>query len=120
MTAKTTEPLFAEIVDREDVGVIESRHGPGLPLEAGERVGVLGDRRGKHLDRDLAAEPLVARPVHFSHSARAKRREDFVRTEAGARGQAQSFSSARDSISLEHERLLSGGMIGPRFRKEKQ
>ena len=39
----------------------------------------------QHLDRDVALEPRVPRPVHLSHAARAERRQDLVRAEAGAR-----------------------------------
>ncbi len=70
--------FLPEIVDREDVRMRQRRDGTRLALETGERVGVLGKTRGKDLDRDLAAEPRVVGAVHFSHSARADRREDFI------------------------------------------
>ena len=40
--------------------------------------GSRGDGRRKHLDRHLAAQPRVARPVDLAHAARAERREDLV------------------------------------------
>ncbi len=61
---------------------------PGRPrflLEATETVGILRKRRGQDLDRHLAPEPRITRSVDLSHSARAERREDFVRAEPGSR-----------------------------------
>ena len=57
-----------------------------LPLEAPRNSGVGGERRRQNLDRDVAIEPRVARPVDFAHPARAERRHDLVRAEpcAGA------------------------------------
>jgi hypothetical protein len=40
-------------------------------------------------DRDIAAEFLIARAIHFSHTARAERRLDFVGSEARAECQRQ-------------------------------
>ena len=55
-----------------------------LPLEAGERVGVGGEALREDLDRDVAVEPRVARPVDLPHPARAERRQDLVGSEARA------------------------------------
>ena len=51
----------ADVVDREDVGVIQRRRGARFLLEATQAVGVgrVGGR--KNLDGDVAPEPLVAR-----------------------------------------------------------
>ena len=76
-----------EVVDRRDVGVIEPARRLRLLLEAPQPVGVGGEQRRQHLDRDLALEPLVARAVHLSHASRADRREDLVGTELGAGAQ---------------------------------
>src|SRR5262249_39975950 len=77
-----------EIVDREDVGMRERGDGARLPLEPFERRGVAGEIRGQDLDRHLAPEARIARPVDLAHSSRAERREDLVRPETGARGKA--------------------------------
>ena len=50
-------------------------------LEPRERVGIGGDGLGQDLDRDVAIELPVPRPVHLPHPARAERREDLVGTE---------------------------------------
>ena len=43
---------------------------------------VLREPGGEHLDRDVAAEPRVARAPHFAHAAGAERRCDLVRSQA--------------------------------------
>ena len=62
-------------------------------LEARETLGVLRERRGQHLDRDVATELRVPRAVHLAHAAGAERRDDLVRPEAQTRGQAQDEGS---------------------------
>ncbi len=74
----------AEVEDRQDVLVRQGCHRLGLALEPRESVGVVGDRGRQNLDRHVAIELRVPRPIHLPHSTRAERREDLVRTEAGA------------------------------------
>ena len=57
---------------RRDVGVIEDPGGAGLLLEALQAVRVARKRGRQDLDRDLAAEPRVLRPVDLAHPARAE------------------------------------------------
>jgi len=57
----------AEVVDRRDVRVVEDSGRARFLLEALEAIGVLGERRGKDFDRDLAAEAGVLRAVHLAH-----------------------------------------------------
>ena len=82
------EPAHAarllEPVDVRDVRMIEGGQHLGLALEARKPVGIRGERLGKNLDRDVAAELRVLRPIDLSHPARAERREDLVRSEAGS------------------------------------
>ena len=75
--------LLAGVVDRDDVGVRERRDRLRLGLEAGERVGVVDEVLGQHLDRHVALEAGVARAVHLAHAAGAERRQDLVRAETG-------------------------------------
>jgi hypothetical protein len=60
-----------------------------FPLEAREAHRVLRHASGKHLDRDLAIELRVARPLHLAHPARAEGRDDLVGAEvvSGEQGQ---------------------------------
>src|SRR6266704_2016535 len=42
---------------------------------------------GQNFQRDIAPQAGIARAIHLTHSARAERRLDFVRTKLGARGE---------------------------------
>jgi len=57
-------------------------------LEAPQPLGVGAERGGQHLDRHVAPEPRIARPIHFAHPTRADGGLDLVRAEtcAGAQG----------------------------------
>jgi hypothetical protein len=57
------------VVERADVRMRELRDRLRLPLEALARLGRYGEMRRQDLDRDLAAQPRVPRPVHFPHPA---------------------------------------------------
>ena len=69
--------------------MIERGEGLRLALEPRETIGIRGERVRQDLDRDLATERRVRRPVHLAHSAVADRRGDFVDAEARAGGQGQ-------------------------------
>ena len=77
--------VLAQVVDGADVGMIQGRRGPRLALEAGQ-VLAAGETRRERLDRDFSSELGIARPIHLTHSAFAKRRQDFVVLEARASG----------------------------------
>ena len=53
-------------------------------LEPGERVGIGGNRLRQDLDRDVAVELAVPRPVNLSHSAGPEGSEDLVGAQTGA------------------------------------
>ena len=61
----------AEVVNREDVRVFDLRERLRLALEAGQALGVAGDRLGQDLHGHVAIEAIVARKVHLAHAARA-------------------------------------------------
>jgi hypothetical protein len=54
------------LVDRDDVGMVQSGGRARLALETVEPVPVRGKPRRQDLDRDGATEPGVARPVHLA------------------------------------------------------
>ena len=73
--------VFADVVNREDVGVRQCGDGAGLAIEpvAHRRV---GERAGGHcLDRNIAPQARVVRAIHLAHSAAADGLDDLVRTE---------------------------------------
>ena len=64
---------FLEPVDRGDVGMIQGRERLGLALEPRQALEISGERVGKDLDRDLATERRVRRPVDLPHAPFADR-----------------------------------------------
>src|SRR6476659_7690793 len=55
--------MGSDVVDRQDVGMRQGRDGPGLPLEASRKLGIAGETLGEDLDRNLARQPRIPRPV---------------------------------------------------------
>ena len=63
----------ADVVDGEDVGMVECRRPRALPARSAARRSASARRgRRKHLDRDLALQPRVARAIDLAHAACAK------------------------------------------------
>ena len=58
-------------------------------LEPRQPVRIMRERRRAGLDRDVAIQLRVARPIDLAHAAFADRRGDFVDAEAGAGSEAQ-------------------------------
>jgi hypothetical protein len=77
-----------DAVDMRDVGMIERREDFGFALESRQPFAIVGDISGEDLDGDLALQPRIARPIHLSHTAGAKLRDDLVRTDllSGSKG----------------------------------
>ncbi len=67
-----------EAEDRRDVGVVELGEQLRLALEARETFGVRGEGGGENLDRDVALQPRVRRPVDLPHPAFAELGGDLV------------------------------------------
>ena len=72
------------VVHGEDVRMVQSPDRPGFLLEPAQPLRIGRHRLGQHLDRHLASEPRVLRPIHLPHPARAERREDLVGAQTGA------------------------------------
>jgi hypothetical protein len=75
---------FLETVDGRDVGMVERGEDAGFATEARDPIGIVDEGRRQGLDRDVAAEPRVVRPVDFTHPPGAERRDELVRPEARA------------------------------------
>ncbi len=56
---------FLKVVDRRDVGVIERRENFRFSLKSADAFAIPRELVGKNLDRDLAFQLRVPRPVHF-------------------------------------------------------
>jgi hypothetical protein len=61
--------------------MIERRQQTRFTLEASEPVGVAREGIGEGFERDVAAEPRVARAVDLAHATGADLRDDFEGTE---------------------------------------
>jgi len=70
-----------------NVGMLQLRNDLGFALEPPPQLGVARELRIQYLDGDSALQARIPCPVHFTHTAGAKRREDFVRPEFGTSGQ---------------------------------
>ena len=70
-----------DVIERDDVGMGESRSRACLALEALQMLPIGSEFSGQNLDGDLAPVARVARPVDLAHSSRAEWRKDLVRTE---------------------------------------
>src|SRR6185436_2459871 len=92
--------VLADVVQGADVGVIESADRLGLALEALAAIGIGCRFIRQDLDRDGAIEPAVLRPVDLTHPARAERRDDFVRAEAGAGSQAHGLANLYSKLAI--------------------
>ena len=79
---------LTDVVDLADVRVVQCSHRPGLMLEATQPVGISGEHRRKNLDRHVAPEARVTRPIHLAHAGRAKLGSDLVWAESGASSQS--------------------------------
>ena len=77
--------VLADFVNRTDVGMIESGGGAGLPFESRNPDRILAKRVRENLNRNLASQFLVLRPIHLSHATFSQGREDFIVSERRAR-----------------------------------
>src|SRR5262249_54190813 len=80
-----------DAVDRRDRGMIDGGEQPRLPPEARHARGVLRERLGKHLDRDVPPQASVARPADLSHAALSVRIENLETAQTGSLLQRHGF-----------------------------
>ena len=86
--------LMAGVVEGADVRMVQAGDGFCFAVEALAQFGAVGEMSGKNLDGDDAIEARIAGLVHFAHSARADRGDNFVRAEFCASGEHYLFSFA--------------------------
>ena len=107
----------AKVEDGENRRVRKRGDGLGLALKAGESDWVVGQTRGKHLDRHVAGELRVPCAIDLAHSARADRRDDLVGPEPNTRTQCHrrgsylascAASDLRDGTTNRHLPNLEG------------
>ena len=61
--------------------MIQRREHVGFALEPGESVAIVYEGLGEDLQRDIAAEPRIGRPIHAAHAAFAEESGDIVVSE---------------------------------------
>ena len=66
--------------------MVQRREELGFALESRDAFVILRERRGQHLDRDVAIELRISRTEHLAHPARADGGGDLVRSESGSGG----------------------------------
>ena len=67
--------------------VIQGGDGMSLALEALAPFGVIGERAGKELERDIAPQAGIPCAIDLAHTALADGGEDLVGTKPGMRAQ---------------------------------
>jgi hypothetical protein len=77
--------MLADVVNRTDVGMIESCGGAGLTFESRNPDRISAELVWQNLNRNFAPQLLVLRSIHLSHAAFSKDREDFIVSERRAR-----------------------------------
>lgn len=77
--------FMAENEDGEDVGVGKRCHGPGLPLEPCQGLGVVGDPLGDQLHRHLPPETCIPGAIDLPHATGPQLTEDLVGAETRAK-----------------------------------
>ena len=70
-----------EPVDDGNVWMIERCQDDGFPLQTGDSIGIEGECRRQHLDRNVALESGVSSAIDLAHAAGAYPRRDSIGTE---------------------------------------
>src|SRR5207248_2010097 len=75
--------LFAEVIDDDNVGMLETAGRLGLTIEALEEIGIIGEAAGHHLDSDQSTDAVVHRPVNDPHATFAQNVDYIVLPDLG-------------------------------------
>src|SRR5438552_3841031 len=86
---------FVQTVNGADVRMVQGSEDLGFAAESCETLGVVCERLGENLQRDVAPELRVMRAIHLAHAARAKERDDFVSAESGPDSDRHYFGGTR-------------------------
>ncbi len=78
VTMKAHVVFFADVVDREDVGMIQPARGAGFFQQAMPASRVAGQFVAQNLQRDFAAQARIPGAIHLAHAAGVERPDDFV------------------------------------------
>jgi hypothetical protein len=84
--------VLLQPVDHRNVGVAQRGQQLGLPLEAGQPLGILRKGGRQDLDRDLSGQRLVDRPPDHTHPTLADLLDEAVMRQCLSRLKHQSFA----------------------------
>ena len=98
--------FLADVEERADVRMGESRDGARFAVEAFAELRVGGQRLGEHFDRDGAIEARVSSFVHLAHATCADLRGHFVGAEARTGSEGQTLCRG-----LYGRRRRAGGLL---------
>src|ERR1041384_2678728 len=73
-----------DVVDGADVGMIQGRRGARLICELRQSMGVVGQELRQELQRDLALQPGIARPIDDAHPSLTQPCFNLVRSDRDA------------------------------------
>ena len=93
--------VAAEVVDRDDRGVVHLRDDLRLALEALLELRRVRSSRGDELDRDLAVEHRVPRAVDDAHAAPSELPQDLVTIDQRGLDQLRFSKVVRSVVELE-------------------
>lgn len=73
-----------DVEDRHDVRMIQRGNVSRFLLETGEARRIRGEIWRQDLERDVASEPRVTRPIQFAHSAAPERGDELIDADPGS------------------------------------
>jgi hypothetical protein len=100
-----------EAVDLGDVGVVQRGKCPGLALEPSQAIRVLREGLRQDLNGDLTPQVGVGGAIYLTLAAHADLGGDFIRAEARAGGERQSFTGLYEPDGRAEQLLLINGEV---------
>jgi hypothetical protein len=104
--------IAAHVINRDDVGMVQSRGGARFLLETPQSLRIGGERRGKNLDSDLAPKAALGCEVDLAHSSGAQRRLDFIGPELGTGGKGHWCPQLSPARHVTADPTILGGFLG--------
>ena len=77
-------PVWVDVLDGYDVGIIEARCGTGFAAEPLVEIGVLGVVRQQHLQRNCPVDGGVVGTPHLTHPTAAQQLNQLIATKRRA------------------------------------
>ena len=113
--AKVVSRTLLHAVDLGDVRMVQRREHFGFALKPREPFGILRERIGQDLQRHLALQLRIPRPIHVAHAARAEGGEDLEDAKACAGRESHGRGAIIASWTpCERDRHRHGNLRGER------